>query len=72
MSAKLTREHLKGLTAAWEEKLEYQRRQNAARVTAHREANKEKVAEYNRTYKKDYINRPANRDRYKELNNVRK
>ena len=66
MAEKLTREQLKGLTA--EEKIEYQRKQNAARVAAYRAANKEKAAEYNRTYKKDYINRPENRDKYKELN----
>ena len=66
MSGKLTREELKGLTA--EQKLEYQRKQNAARVAAHRAANKEKAAEYNRKYKKEYINRPENRDKYKELN----
>jgi hypothetical protein len=66
MSGKLTREELKGLTA--EQKLEYQRKQNAARVAAYRAANKEKAAEYNRAYKKDYINRPENRDKYKELN----
>jgi hypothetical protein len=68
MSGKLTREELKGLTA--EQKLEYQRRQNAARVAAHRAANKEKAAEYNRVYKKNYINRPENKDRYKELNKI--
>ncbi len=50
MSGKLTREELKGLTA--EQKLEYQRKQNAARVAAYRAANKEKAAEYNRQYKK--------------------
>ena len=66
MAEKLTREQLKGLTA--EEKIEYQRKQNAARVAAYRAANKEKAAEYNRTYKKEYINRPENRDKYKELN----
>ena len=66
MSGKLTREELKGLTA--EQKLEYQRRQNAARVAAHRAANKEKAAEYNRNYKKDYINRPENKEKYKEPN----
>jgi hypothetical protein len=66
MAEKLTREQLKGLTA--EEKIAYQKRLNAARVAAYREANKEKAAEYNRTYKKDYINRPENRDKYKELN----
>ena len=66
MSVKLTREKLKGLTA--EQKIEYQKRLNAARVAAYREANKEKAAEYNRTYKKDYINRPENREKYKELN----
>ena len=66
MSGKLTREELKGLTA--EQKLEYQRRQNAARVAAHRAANKEKAAEYNRNYKKDYINRPENKEKYKDLN----
>jgi hypothetical protein len=66
MSGKLTREELKGLTA--EQKIEYQRKQNAARVAAYRAANKEKAAEYNRTYKKNYINRPENRDKYMELN----
>ena len=66
MSGKLTREQLKGLTA--EQKLEYQRVQNAQRVARYRANNKEKAAEYNRTYKKDYINRPENRDKYKELN----
>lgn len=66
MSGKLTREELKGLTA--DQKIEYQKRLNAARVAAYREANKEKAAEYNRTYKKDYINRPENREKYKELN----
>ena len=66
MAEKLTREQLKGLTA--EEKIAYQKRLNAARVAAYREANKEKAAEYNRTYKKDYINRPENREKYKELN----
>ena len=66
MSVKLTREQLKGLTA--EEKLAYQRTQNAERVARYRANNKEKAAEYNRTYKKDYINRPENRDKYKELN----
>ena len=66
MSGKLSRDELKGLTA--EQKLEYQRKQNAARVAAHRAANKEKAAEYNRTYKKNYINRPENRQKYMELN----
>jgi hypothetical protein len=66
MADKLTREQLKGLTA--EEKIAYQKRLNAARVAAYREANKEKAAEYNRTYKKDYINRPENRDKFKDLN----
>ncbi len=68
MVEKLTREQLKGLTA--EEEIAYQNRLNAARVAAYRAANKEKAAEYNRTYKKDYINRPENRDRYKELNKM--
>ena len=49
MAEKLTREQLKGLTA--EEKIAYQNRLNAARVAAYRAANKEKAAEYNRTYK---------------------
>ena len=68
MADKLTREQLKGLTA--EEKIAYQNRLNAARVAAYRAANKEKAAEYNRTYKKDYVNRPENKDRYKELNKM--
>jgi hypothetical protein len=66
MAEKLTREQLKGLTA--EEKIEYQRKQNAARVAAYRANKKEKAAEYNRTCKKDCINRPENREKYKELN----
>jgi len=68
MSGKLTREQLKGLTA--EQKIEYQRKQNAERVAKYRAANKEKAAQYNREYKKDYINRPENRDKYKELNKM--
>ena len=68
MAEKLTREQLKVLTA--EEKIAYQNRLNAARVAAYRAANKEKAAEYNRKYKKDYINRPENRDKYKELNKM--
>ena len=68
MAERLTREQLKGLIA--EEKIAYQNRLNAARVAAYRAANKEKVAEYNRTYKKDYINRPENKDKYKEINKM--
>ena len=68
MSGKLTREELKGLTA--EQKIEYQRKQNAERVAKYRANNKEKSAEYNRTYKKDYINRPENKEKYKELNKM--
>ena len=68
MAEKLTREQLNGLTA--EEKIAYQNRLNAARVAAYRAANKEKTAEYNREYKKNYINRPENKDRYKELNKM--
>ena len=68
MAERLTREQLKGLTA--EEKIAYQNRLNAARVAAYRAANKEKAAEYNRTYRKDYINRPENKDKYKELNKM--
>ena len=68
MAERLTREQLKGLTA--EEKIAYQNRLNAARVAAYRAANKEKAAEYNRTYKKDYVNRPENKDRYKEFNKM--
>ena len=48
MAEKLTREQLKGPTA--EEKIAYQKRLNAARVAAYREANEEEAAEYNRTY----------------------
>ena len=47
MAEKLTREQLKGLTA--EEKIVYQKRLNAARVAAFREA---KAVEYNGTCKK--------------------
>ncbi len=63
MSGKRTREESKGQTA--EQKLEYQRKLKAARVAAHRAANKEKAAEYNRIYKKNYVNRPENKDKYK-------
>ena len=66
MATKLTREQLKGLTA--EEKLAYQKKLNAERVAKYRANNKEKTRVYNKEYKKDYINRPENRDRYKELN----
>ncbi len=50
MSVKLTRVQLKGLTA--KEKLEYQRKQNAERVTRYRAMNKEKADKYNREYKR--------------------
>ena len=66
MSGKLTRDELKGLTA--EQKIEYQRKQNAERVARYRANNKEKADEYNKTYKKNYINRPENKEKYKELN----
>jgi hypothetical protein len=66
MSGKLTREELKGLTA--EQKIEYQRKQNAERVARYRANNKEKADKYNREYKKDYINRPENKEKYKKLN----
>jgi hypothetical protein len=63
MAERLTREQLNGLTA--EKKIAYQNRLNAARVAAYRAANKENAAEYNRTYKKDYVNRPENKDNIK-------
>ena len=66
MSAKLSREELKKLTA--EEKIAYQQALNRERVAKYRAENKEKADKYNREYKKDYINRPENRDKYKELN----
>lgn len=66
MTTKLTREQLKGLTA--EQKIKYQQDRNRERVAAYRANNKEKADEYNRTYKKDYINRPENRQKYMELN----
>ena len=66
MSVKLTREELKGLTA--EEKIAYQQERNRERVAKYRANNKEKADEYNRTYKKEYVNRPENREKYKELN----
>jgi hypothetical protein len=66
MSVKLTREQLKGLSA--EDKLEYQRKQNAERVARYRANNKDEADKHNREYKKDYINRPENRNKYKELN----
>ena len=50
MITKLTREQLKELTA--EQKIEYQRKQNAERVARYRANNKEKADKYNREYKK--------------------
>jgi hypothetical protein len=38
------------------------------RVAKYRAAIKGKAAEYNITYKKDYINRPENKEKYNELN----
>ncbi len=61
-----TREELRGLTA--EQRIEYQRKQNAERVAKYRAANKEKAAEYDRTYENVYINRPEIKEKYKELN----
>jgi hypothetical protein len=52
MTGKLTCEELKGLIAEEKFMLEYQRKQNAARVAAHRAAKRERAAEYNRKYKK--------------------
>ena len=66
MTTKLSREELKTLTA--EEKILYQQARNRERVAKYRTENKEKANEYNRTYKKDYINRPENKEKYKELN----
>ena len=66
MTTKLTREQLKGLTA--EQKIEYQQARNRERVAKYRAENKEKADKYNREYKKDYINRPENKEKYKELN----
>jgi hypothetical protein len=51
MAERLTREQLKVQTV--EQKLENQKRLNAARVAAYRAANKEKAVEYKRTYKKN-------------------
>jgi len=66
MTEKLTREQLKNLTA--EEKIKYQQALNRERVAKYRAENKEKANEYNKTYKKEYINRPENKEKYKELN----
>ena len=41
---------------------------NAERVKKHRENNKEHAAEYNRKYKKEFINREENKEKYKVLN----
>jgi hypothetical protein len=68
MAERLAREQLKGLTAG--EKVAYQNRLNPARVAAYWAANKEKAAQYNREYKKDSINRPENKEKYKELNKL--
>ncbi len=71
MSGKLTRNEWKGPTA--EEKLEYQRRQNPARVAAHRAANKRKQQNIKELKRKDYIDRPENRDEYEMfINKFRK
>jgi hypothetical protein len=66
MTTKLTREQLKELTA--EQKIEYQQARNRERVAKYRAENKEKADKYNREYKKDYTNRPENKEKYKELN----
>jgi hypothetical protein len=47
-TSKIIRDELKGLTV--ELKIEYQRKQNAARAS--QSANKDKAAEHNRTYKR--------------------
>jgi hypothetical protein len=62
MTTKLTREQLKRLTA--EQKIEYQQARNRERVAAYRAANKEKADKYNREYKKEYINRTENKEKY--------
>lgn len=68
MTTKLSREELKKLSA--EEKIAYQQAMNRERVAKYREANKEKADKYNREYKKDYINRPENKEKYKKLNKI--
>ena len=49
----MIREQLKELTAR--EKITHQKRLNAARVAAYREANKEKAAKYNRSCTKEQL-----------------
>ena len=60
---KLSREELMKLSC--EERLEYNKRMNAERVARYRAGNQEKVKEYSRVYKKEYIKRPENVEKYK-------
>jgi hypothetical protein len=64
--SKLTRQEVMNLTA--EERVAYNKKMNAERVAKYRELIRDKAMEYNRTYKKDYINREENKEKYEELN----
>ncbi len=64
--SKLTRQEVMNLTA--EERVAYNKRRNAERVAKHRRENREHAMEYNKTYKKDYVNRKENKEKYDELN----
>ena len=66
MTSKLSRAEVMALSP--EARLAYNRTRNAERVARHRELNRESAMEYNRTYKKVYVNRPENKERYDELN----
>ena len=68
MTAKLSREELKKLSPM--EKIAYQQALNRERVAKYRAENKEQANKNNREYKKAYINRPENVDKYKELNKM--
>jgi hypothetical protein len=63
---KLSRAEVMSLSP--EERIIYNKAKTAERVARHRANNREHALEYNRTYKKEYVNREENRDKYKELN----
>ena len=60
---KLTRQEVMSLSC--EERLEYNKRMNAERVARYRAGNQEKAREYNNEYKKNYIKRPENVEKYR-------
>ena len=60
---KLSRQEVMSLSC--EERLEYNKRMNAERVARYRAGNQEKAREYNNEYKKNYIKRPENLEKYR-------